>query len=71
MFNIKHLTKATPAKWVKIGLALTAISTAVSGYGLTQGMKWVGYTGLACLVVGTFIVNMFGEPKHEQGEDKA
>lgn len=69
MFSIKHLTKATPAKWVKVGLALTAVSAAVNGYGLTQGLTWVSMSGLGCLVVGTFIVNMFGEPiQQKEGE---
>lgn len=60
-FNLKNLNRATPAKWVKAGLSLTAVSAAIGGYGLTTGIKWVSYVGLGCLVLGTFITNMFGE----------
>jgi len=67
--RVKNLNKPTPAKWVKIGLSLTAISAAINGYGLTQGIQWVSYLGLACLVGGTLIANMFAdttEPTNEQ-----
>lgn len=62
-FNVKNLTKSTPSKWVKVGLIFTAVSTAISGYGLTADDKMISYVGLGCLVVGTVISNMFGEQK--------
>jgi general stress protein CsbA len=65
---VKNLSKPTPAKWVKIGLTLTAISAAINGYGLTQGIQWVSILGLVCLVIGTVVTNMFAEnqPNNEQ-----
>lgn len=64
-FSVKNLTKSTPSKWVRIGLVFTAVSTAISGYGLTADDKIVSYIGLGCLVVGTVISNGFGELKKE------
>lgn len=67
-FSPKNITKATPAKWVKVGLSLISVSAAVSGYGLTQGIQWVSYFGLACIIAGTFITNMYTDttPNNEQ-----
>lgn len=62
-FHVKNLIKSTPSKWVKVGLIFTAVSTAISGYGLTADDKMISYVGLGCLVVGTVISNMFGEQK--------
>lgn len=63
--RVKNLNKPTPAKWVKIGLSLTAVSAAIGGYGLTNGIEWVSYLGLICIVSGTFITNMFAEPSEK------
>ena len=65
MFKLKNLGKSTPAKWVRVGLTLTAISTAISGYGLTSGIQWVSYAGLGFLVLGTLFTNMFSETPKE------
>ena len=60
-FKWSNLNKSTPAKWVRIGLSLNAVSAAISTYGLTAGVTWLPYAGLLFLVVGTFITNMFSD----------
>lgn len=60
-FKFKNLKKSTPAKFVKIGVALVSVSAFIAGYGLTQGNEIVGYIGLGLGVIGTLFVNMFND----------
>ena len=56
--KIKNINNPTSAKWSKFGMALVSVSATIAGYGLTQNVQIVGFIGLGCAVVGTFIVNM-------------
>lgn len=54
--KLKNINEPTPAKWVKIGSTLIAVSTFVGGYGLTSANAVVGYIGLVLGVVGTALI---------------
>ncbi len=62
----KHITKMkkkyyspTPKKWRKLGDALLAVSTAITGYAMYEDIKWVALTALITGVVGKFLTNFF------------
>jgi hypothetical protein len=51
----------TPIKWRKLGDALLAVSTAITGYAMYENVKWVALTALITGVVGKFLTNFFTE----------
>jgi hypothetical protein len=51
----------TPKKWRKLGDALLASSTAITGFALYENVKWVALTALITGVVGKFLTNFFAE----------
>jgi len=58
-FNFRNLQAPTPAKWVKIGLSLLAVSAFVSASAFGNGKDIIGYIALAFGVLGTFLSNFF------------
>jgi len=68
-FGLSQIHKPTPAKMVKLGASLIAVSGAISGYSLTQNIPWIGYVGLGCMCIGTLIVTFFGDNKEETKEN--
>jgi hypothetical protein len=59
--KFSNLDLPTPAKWSKLGLAIQSVSTFIAGYGLTSGNEVVGYIGLGCGILGTFLVTLTAE----------
>jgi len=51
----------TPKKWVQLGDALLAISTAVSGYTIYNDQHTVALISMICGVVGKFLTSFFTE----------
>ena len=51
----------TPKKWRKLGDALLAVSTAITGFALYENVKWVALTALITGVIGKFLTNFFTE----------
>ena len=49
----------TPKKWRKLGDALLASSTAITGFALYENVKWVALTALITGVIGKFLTNFF------------
>lgn len=62
-FGFSNINKPTPAKMVKLGVSLVAVSTFIAGYGITTQTPWMGYTGLAIGALGTLLANMFSDEK--------
>lgn len=62
-FGFSHFNKPTPAKMVKLGVSLVAVSTFIAGYGITEQTPWMGYTGLVIGAAGTLFTNMFSDEK--------
>lgn len=54
--KLSNINQPTPAKWVKIGSALIAISTFIGGYSLTAQNTIVGYIGLSLGTIGTALI---------------
>jgi len=60
--KIKHgYYSPTPIKWRKLGDALLAVSTAITGYAMYEDIKWVALTALLTGVIGKFLTNFFTE----------
>jgi hypothetical protein len=53
--------KNTPAKWLKIGDALLAVSTTITGFAIYEQSKWVALSALILGVLGKFLTNFFTE----------
>ena len=53
--------KSTPAKWRKIGDALLAVSTTITGFAIYEQTKWVALSALILGVLGKFLTNFFTE----------
>jgi hypothetical protein len=53
--------KHTPAKWRKIGDALLAVSTTITGFAIYEQSKWVALSALILGVLGKFLTNFFTE----------
>jgi len=51
----------TPIKWRKLGDALLAVSTAITGYAMYEDIKWIALTALLTGVIGKFLTNFFTE----------
>jgi hypothetical protein len=57
--KLRHLQAPTPAKWVKIGIALLSVSTFISASAFAADKDIIGYVSLGLGVIGTFISNLF------------
>ena len=55
----KNYYTPTPKKWRKLGDALLATSTAITGFAMYEDVKWVALTALITGVVGKFLTNFF------------
>jgi hypothetical protein len=51
----------TPKKWRKLGDALLAVSTTITGFAIYEDAKWVAITALVLGSVGKFLTNFFSE----------
>ncbi len=51
----------TPKKWRKLGDALLAMSTTITGFAIYEEAKWVAITALVLGTVGKFLTNFFSE----------
>lgn len=49
----------TPKVWRRLGDSLLAISTFITGYGISEDIHWVAYAGLITGVAGKFLTNFF------------
>lgn len=49
----------TPKVWRRLGDSLLAISTFITGYGISEDVHWVAYAGLIAGVAGKFMTNFF------------
>lgn len=58
-FSHKNLQAPTPAKWVKIGLTLLAVSAFISTSAFAADKDVLGYIALSFGVVGTILSNFF------------
>lgn len=58
--------KATPAKWRKIGDALLAVSTTITGFAIYEQTKWIALSALILGVLGKFLTNFFTEEQSEK-----
>lgn len=62
MKNLGQLySSPTPKKWRKIGDALLAMSTTITGFAIYEEAKWVAITALVLGSLGKFITNFFSE----------
>lgn len=59
--KLKNVNVPTPAKWVKVGAALTSASAFIAGYGLTMENQFIGFFGLIVGVIGTVITTLMGD----------
>lgn len=57
----KDYYSPTPKKWRKLGDALLAASTAITGFAMYEDIKWLAITALITGVVGKFLSNFFTE----------
>lgn len=52
----------TPKKWRKLGDALLAVSTTITGYAIADDWsKWASLSALVLGVLGKFLTNFFSE----------
>ncbi len=58
---VKEYYKPVPVKWRKLGDALLATSSTISGYAIVADMKWLALTSLVFGAVGKFLTNFFSE----------
>mgnify|MGYP000916276043 CR=1 FL=1 len=58
---IKNYYSPTPKKWRKLGDALLAISTSVTGYTIYANEPTIAVISLVLGVVGKFLTNFFSE----------
>jgi hypothetical protein len=67
MYNkmLKNYYKPTPIKWRKLGDALLAVSTTITGFALYNDVQWVALTSLITGVIGKFLTNFFTEDDTE------
>jgi hypothetical protein len=56
---LKNYYKPTPIKWRKLGDALLAVSTTITGYAMYENVKWVALTALITGVISKFLTNFF------------
>jgi hypothetical protein len=67
IFNVtkmkKHYYSPTPKKWRKLGDALLAVSTAITGYAMYEDVKWIALTAMITGVLGKFLTNFFTDGK--------
>lgn len=49
----------TPKVWRRLGDSLLAVSTFITGYGISADVHWVAYAGLITGVAGKFMTNFF------------
>jgi len=63
MYNkmLKNYYKPTPTKWRKLGDALLAVSTTITGFAMYQSTHWVAIIALITGVIGKFLTNFFTE----------
>ena len=54
-------SRATPAKWRKLGDALLGVSTTITGFAIYEEAKWVAMTALITGVIGKFLTDFFSE----------
>jgi len=59
--SAKHFYKPTPIIWRKIGDSLLAVGGLLGTYAITEDLKWLGITLIACSIVGKFLTNFFKE----------
>jgi len=57
--KLTNLNKPTPARMAKLGMTILSVSTFIAGYGITANNDIVGYIGLACGIIGTFLTNLY------------
>lgn len=60
-FGLKQYQKPTPKKLRKLGDALLAVSTFVSGTAIVNDMKYIALAAVAVGAVGKFLTNFFAE----------
>ena len=56
--KVSNLNKPTQAKMVKLGVSLVAVSGFISASAFATAHDVIGYIGIGCGIVGTFIVNI-------------
>jgi hypothetical protein len=71
MIHYKNINKPTSAKWNKVALLCTTLSTFVAGYGLTAGIPIVGYIGLGLGAAGVSIPIMMAPEKEDEPNQTA
>ena len=58
-------SEPTPKKWRKLGDALLAVGTTITGYAVIEDFaKWISLTALAITIAGKFLTNFFSEEKY-------
>lgn len=61
---MKRYWMVTPVKWRKLGDALLAVSTMLTGYAIADDwQKWIQMAVLLSGVAGKFLTNFFGPGK--------
>lgn len=68
MAKIKKFYSPTPLKWRKLGDALLAVSTTITGYAIADDWsKYISLSALGLGVIGKFLTNFFSaEPEQVQ-----
>lgn len=59
--GFKQIHKPTPAKIVKLGSALIATGSVITGSAISSSNQYLGYTGLGFVAAGTLITNLIGD----------
>jgi len=65
-FSHKNINFPTPAKWVKIGLTLLAVSSFLSASAFAADKFFLGYLGLSLGILGTVLSNFFKTSKNDE-----
>lgn len=55
----KNYYSPTPKKWRKLGDALLAVSTTITGFAMYENIHWLAMTSLITGVLGKFLTNFF------------
>lgn len=58
-FSFKNIKEPTPAKWSKIGVALTAVSGFISASAFSTDHSVLGWVSIGAGAVGTFLTTWF------------
>ena len=57
----ENFYKPTPRKLRKLGDGFLAIGTTITATAIAQGVNWLAYAALFCMIIGKFLTNFYSE----------